>query len=131
MSKRCTLLLLLLTTALFCAAVLLYYRLPAKTAPVQTEHQADTDDLLAGNDIVTDPYCFREYLPGMKLDLNEATQPQLEALPSIGPKLAEAIIEWRESNGPFTATEDIMLVIGIGEGKYDAIREYITIGDPS
>ena len=60
------------------------------------------------------------------LDLNEAGLAELEALPGIGPVLAERILDWRGQNGPFDAPEDVMDVPGIGPAKYEAIAPYLT-----
>jgi len=49
------------------------------------------------------------------IDLNAATQADLESLPRIGPALAQRILEWREENGRFRAVGDLMAVPGIGE----------------
>ena len=46
----------------------------------------------------------------------------------IGPKTGQAIIAYREANGPFRRTEDLMNVKGIGPKKFDAIKDDITIG---
>lgn len=65
----------------------------------------------------------------MKVNINTASKAELLRLDGIGESLAEAIIESRETEGPFESPEDIMRVKGIGEGKYAFIREYITTGE--
>ncbi len=60
------------------------------------------------------------------ININTATQAELETLPGIGPTLAAAIVEYREKNGPFATIEDIQDVPGIGPSKYEAIRDLIT-----
>jgi competence protein ComEA len=60
------------------------------------------------------------------LDLNTATEEELEALPGIGPVLAERILDWRAENGPFQSAEDVMSVKGIGQATYEKIAPYIT-----
>lgn len=62
------------------------------------------------------------------ININTATQTDLEMLPGIGPSTATNIIAHREANGPFATIEAIMDVPGIGEGKFEAIRELITVG---
>lgn len=64
---------------------------------------------------------------GEKLDLNTATAAQLEALPGIGEKLAQRIIAYRAANGPFEDADNIMEVPGIGAGKYEQIRDSVTV----
>lgn len=59
------------------------------------------------------------------LDLNAASEEQLQELPGVGPVLAERIVAWRQANGPFTGPEDVMAVQGIGPATYEAIAPYI------
>lgn len=62
------------------------------------------------------------------ININTATQADLEMLPGIGPSTAANIISHREANGPFATIEAIMEVPGIGEGRFEAIRDLITVG---
>ena len=55
--------------------------------------------------------------PGL-LNLNSATLDDFEALPGIGPVLAQRIVTWRDANGPFTAVEELREVSGIGDSTY-------------
>lgn len=64
-----------------------------------------------------------------RLDINRAGQAELEALPGIGPVIAERIIAWRTQNGPFVNPEQLMDVEGIGEGKFAGIKDYIYVED--
>ncbi len=61
--------------------------------------------------------------PGQKVNLNSADKATLEALPEIGPALAQAIIDGR----PYTKIEDVMKVKGIKEGKFSKIKDWITV----
>ncbi len=69
----------------------------------------------------------RALLPGEQVDLNEASTDSLQRLPGIGPVLADAIVAWREENGPFEKPEDLMRVPGIGKAKYAAVQDMITV----
>lgn len=62
------------------------------------------------------------------IDINTASQSELESLPGIGPTTAKKIIEYRETNGPFLSIEDIINVSGIGPGTYERIKDLITVG---
>lgn len=61
------------------------------------------------------------------LDLNTATAEELTALPGIGEVLAGRIVAYREANGAFTSVEELLQVDGIGEKRFEAIRDYITL----
>ncbi len=60
------------------------------------------------------------------VNINSATVEELSALPEIGEKIAERIISYREKNGPFTSTDEIMSVSGIGAKTYEEIKNLIT-----
>ena len=62
------------------------------------------------------------------IDINTATQSELELLPGIGPAMAQRIIDYRTENGPFKKTEDICNVSGIGSKTYEKLAQYITVG---
>lgn len=62
-----------------------------------------------------------------KININKATQTELETLPGIGPSTAEKIIAYRKENGNFKNIEDIMNVNGIGESKYNKIKDLISV----
>lgn len=63
--------------------------------------------------------------PGGLVSLNLATPADLEALPGVGPVLAERIIAHRESHGPFQVVEDLLQVSGIGEAKLASLRDLV------
>lgn len=62
------------------------------------------------------------------VDINTATPQQLEALKGIGPEKAKAIVDFRQKNGPFKSTEDLMKVPGIKEGTYSKIKAEVSVG---
>jgi competence protein ComEA len=62
-----------------------------------------------------------------KIDLNTADAAALATLPGIGPKLSAAIVAYREENGPFGSADDLRSVSGIGEKRFEAIRELVTV----
>ena len=64
-----------------------------------------------------------------KIDINRAESWLLEALPEIGPSLAQRIVDYRNVNGPFKRIEDLLQVKGIGEATFEKIKEYITVSD--
>ena len=64
---------------------------------------------------------------GEKVNINEAMQTELEELPGIGPSLASRIIEYREQNGDFKKIEELQNVKGIGDAKYNDIKDKVTV----
>ena len=64
---------------------------------------------------------------GKKVNINTATQDELDGLPGIGPALAQRIIDFREENGNFKSIEDIQNVKGIGDSKFDEIKDKIVV----
>ncbi len=62
-----------------------------------------------------------------KVNINTADSAELQTIPGIGPSKAQAILDYREENGYFTAPEDIMNVTGIGQKSFASIKDYIVI----
>ncbi|MEN3183805.1 MAG: ComEA family DNA-binding protein [Atribacterota bacterium] len=60
------------------------------------------------------------------VNVNTASQKELESLPGIGEVLAQRIIEYRETHGPFQTPEDLLKVRGIGPKKLEKLRDRIT-----
>ena len=63
-----------------------------------------------------------------RLNINIASRTELMELPGIGPSLSERIVEHRSLNGPFRRIEDIRNVSGIGQQRFETIRDRITVG---
>lgn len=61
------------------------------------------------------------------VNVNEADVNELARLPGIGETLAGRIVTYREQHGSFTSTEQLKLVEGIGEKKWEAISPYVTV----
>ena len=61
------------------------------------------------------------------LDVNRATEQDFDALPGIGPKLAERIMEYRQSVGAFRSLDELRAVKGIGNKKFERIRSLVTV----
>ena len=62
-----------------------------------------------------------------KVNINTATQTELELLSGIGPSIASKIISYRKENGKFKTIEDIKNIPGIGEAKFNSIQDQITV----
>ena len=88
----------------------------------------------SGVDIVTDSMgCVVEDKKtdskgeGSLININKASQAELENLPNVGPATAKAIISFREKNGGFKKLTDIMKITGIKQKTYDKIKDFICI----
>ena len=62
-----------------------------------------------------------------KVNINKATKEELMTLPGIGESKADKIINYRNENGPFSATEGIMQISGIKDGLYNKIKDRISV----
>ena len=85
------------------------------TDPAPTDVQTAT--VTTGKETVTFP-----------LNINTASAEELAELPGIGEKIAQAIIDYRTTNGPYTSLSDLLKVENIGQKRLEAILSYITIG---
>ena len=72
--------------------------------------------------------CPDSLLPGEVIDVNRADSYDLQRLPGIGEKRAQAIIAYREEHGPFETVDGLMEVSGIGPGILEGLRDYVTTG---
>jgi competence protein ComEA len=86
----------------------------------------DSDDLNWLKLIIPQPGEEEEV---QKIDINRVPAWLLEALPEIGEAKAQAIINYRNQNGPFNNINELLKVKGIGEATLAEIREYITVAD--
>jgi competence protein ComEA len=64
---------------------------------------------------------------GAKVNLNTATQAQLEALPGIGPSYAQAIIAERQARGGFKSVNELRNVRGIGDKRFEQLAPLVTV----
>jgi competence protein ComEA len=64
---------------------------------------------------------------GPLVNLNTATQPDLEALPEVGPVTAQSILSWRTEHGGFTSVDELLEVDGIGDATLAQLAPYVTI----
>ncbi len=66
---------------------------------------------------------------GLPLDLNSAGATDLDALPGIGPALAQRIVAYRQQHGPFKKIDDLLQVSGIGPKLLDKIKPQLIIAE--
>jgi len=72
------------------------------------------------------PARFQSSIVGT-LNLNTADAERLQALPGIGPALAEGIVAYRQEHGPFQTVEDLLQVPGIGPKRWERMRHAIRV----
>jgi competence protein ComEA len=64
---------------------------------------------------------------GVLVNLNTATQTELETLPGVGPVTATSILEWRTEHGAFSSVDELLEVSGIGDATLAEIAPHVTI----
>jgi len=65
--------------------------------------------------------------PARPVDLNTATLEQLDALPGVGPTTAQAILDYRRTNGRFRSVDELLEVRGIGPSRLEALRKRVRV----
>ncbi|MCG2701245.1 helix-hairpin-helix domain-containing protein, partial [Candidatus Parcubacteria bacterium] len=73
-------------------------------------------------------FCWQNIFAEELININTAGAEELDALPGIGAVKAQAIVDYRNSNGLFQTIEDIMNVPGIGSVTFNNIKKLITVG---
>ncbi|SKU41130.1 comEA protein [Mycobacteroides abscessus subsp. abscessus] len=64
--------------------------------------------------------------PG-RVNLNTATESELDALPGVGPVMAASIVRWRSEHGKFTSIDQLAEVDGIGPSRLDKLRDFVVL----
>jgi len=62
-----------------------------------------------------------------KVNINTASVSELEELPGIGEVIAQRIVDYRTQHGPFKTVRDLLKVEGIGEKKFESIKDHVTV----
>lgn len=65
----------------------------------------------------------------LKIDLNAASALEIEGIPGVGPKMAEAIVAYRDEHGPFKSFADLDPISGMGEKALAKFAEHARLGD--
>jgi competence protein ComEA len=65
--------------------------------------------------------------PAALVDINTASSTELEALPEVGPVTAQAIVDFRTQNGPFTSVDELLEVSGIGDATLAKVAPFVTL----
>ncbi|HYE96210.1 MAG TPA: helix-hairpin-helix domain-containing protein [Rubricoccaceae bacterium] len=105
----------------------------AQVAPDTTDvAEQDVLEPLAEEEPAGDPEVLADLLADLRespLDVNQATAEDLAQIPSLGLRLADAIVRYREANGLFGSLPELQLVEAITPEVYAAARPYLTIGE--
>jgi competence ComEA-like helix-hairpin-helix protein len=64
------------------------------------------------------------------VNINTATEAELQQVPGIGPATAKNIVQMRKSYGQFKSVDDLLAIRGIGRKRLDKMRKYLTLGKP-
>ena len=88
----------------------------------------DTDYIQASQEEAIEENTVKEVIDG-KVNINAADVQTLATIDGIGEKTAQRIIEYRQENGGFASIENIMDVSGIGEKKFEDIKNSICVSD--
>lgn len=92
----------------------------------ETEGMTFPDTEVSGDPVVDMP--GTEKTDSGKININTATKEELMTLPGIGESKADAIIAYREAQGKFQSTDELMNISGIKEGVYNKIKDLIIAG---
>lgn len=63
----------------------------------------------------------------LKININKASEEKLQEIPGVGPSMAQKIVSYRKENGKFNSIEELKNVKGIGDKKFEKMKEYISI----
>ncbi|PFG43656.1 competence protein ComEA [Isoptericola jiangsuensis] len=91
---------------------------PGETPPVATVPGAGTSATGAAT---------ADAAPGAPVPLNTADVTTLDTLPGVGPVLAERIVAWRDTHGPFTSVDELTEVSGIGPSVLEGLRDLVVV----
>jgi competence protein ComEA len=81
----------------------------------------------AGNAADVLPSAGGESVARGRLNLNRATENELDGLPGVGPVLAKRIVAYRAEHGTFTSVSELQKVSGIGPSKFSELRNFVTV----
>lgn len=98
--------------------------------PSASEEDIGDEDIIdskSGDNIIIEENTVWANNTTQTININKATEKEFQTLPGIGPSLASKIIEYRNQNGKFGSIEDIKNVNGVGDSKYEKIKDLITV----
>lgn len=81
----------------------------------------------SSNYIISSNTKTNENSNGQKVNINSADESKLDELPGVGPSTAQKIIQYRKENGEFKSIDELKNVSGIGEAKFQKIKDLICV----
>lgn len=110
---------------LACGVMLGIFLMQTRTAGTISVQHAEPEEAIESTQTVAEE--LADAATDDRLDLNTATAAELQELPGIGEVIAQRIIDYRDLCGHFLDPEQLMEVDGIGEAKYEKIRDLVTV----
>lgn len=101
-----------------------HYIIPNKNE-LQTSEENSTNTNVATNKTINSSENNKK--ENSLINVNRASQEELESLPGVGPSTAKKIIDYRESEGKLSTIEDVKNVNGIGEKKFESMKDFISV----
>ncbi len=103
-------------------------KIPTKSKKKENQVSEGYISTNAGNSIENQNFKNKPDTQNKKvININRATKEELETIPGVGASTAEKIIKYRKEKGKFEKKEDIKNVSGIGDAKYNKMKDYISI----
>ncbi len=103
----------------------MHYIIPKKGEKIETNTMTNQD--LSSNGIIDESNTNSNNNEGNKININTATIDELDKIPGVGEATANKILSYREENGSFKSIEEIKNVNGIGEKKFENMRDLICV----
>lgn len=125
MLKRLAAFVILALALLACGVMLGIFIMQTRTAGTISVQRAAPEEAAESTQTVAEEAV--DATADDRLDLNTATAEELQELPGIGEVIAQRIIDYRELCGRFLDPEQLMEVDGIGQAKYEKLRELVTV----
>lgn len=96
-------------------------------APVPGQPIGMASSIVAAGQAPTGGAGAKEAAPSGRVNLNTATESELDSLPGVGPVMAAAIVRWRSEHGKFTSVDELSEVDGIGPARLDKLRALVVL----